>query len=54
MKKPVAPIGFAITFAVVAGLATFYMQVSLVYIAVGCVVAGIGGAACGYLLSDKK
>ena len=54
MKQFTAPIGFAVAFAVVAGLATFWMQMSGGYIAVACVVGAIGGAVCGYLLADRK
>ena len=54
MKQFTAPIGFAVAFAVVAGLATFWMQMSVGYIAAACVVGAIGGAVCGYLLADRK
>ena len=54
MNNPAAPIGFAVVFAVVAVLGTYYLQASPMYMAVGAVVAAAGGALCGYLLSSKK
>lgn len=54
MKNPIAPIAFAVVFAVVAGLGTFWMQMSGGYIAAACAVGALGGAVCGYLLADRK
>lgn len=54
MKNPTAPIAFAVVFAVVAGLATSWMQMSGGYIATACAIGAIGGAVCGYLLADRK
>ena len=54
-NKTVARIGLVLSIAGAAGiLATFYMQVSPVYIAVWVVGGGIAGCALDYLLAVMR
>jgi hypothetical protein len=53
MNRLVAAVGFAVAFAILAGLTTYWMQMSGGYIATACAVGAVGGAACGYLLGGR-
>lgn len=54
MKERIAPVSFGITFAIGAALAGIWTQASAGYITAYCIGGAVGGAICGYLLSDRR